>query len=500
QESQGDWEDFTLCSVSVESTKADVLVIDAHVFNDIIYPGADLHYNMERMRIILAMPPVARTTKDIAYMARNVLSHHVAFQQMPNITCELIASRLTERSVSAGEIVVERGTKVRGIIVLLTGSASIIAIAKARKVGTTRGAEREALTAKVEEVLRRPPEERSRRDKQLLVNKMNEEGSPLDVARFRRLPACLKLRLAAAMRMQAFPPFEELSRDMIGRDTTYFFVLSGSVSLHVMPRAQRFVMETIKFLETASVKALDVDNALALEDWRASSIGPCVSVLVTSQILGEFSNSEQALTEVRAVTRQESILATIDTDLYVRQLDEIDPENTLAKVCQEVHAQLDLNPDMDGGLSRIDTELLLRLLSTNRVLCDLPVCCRLRLCSTLELYRFSTGEVVTTAQNYGDSLHIILHGRLEYAVQDSHRGKVDRSLIEEAGLTSGLKCVGIMTAGDYIVPDSMLHVLSGKRYRHLREGSYRIRCSPDYPSGASCLVLSKDKLKAAIQR
>lgn len=49
QEVGKEWEDFDLCALVGDSSKTptEVLLIDAHIFNDIIYPGTDLGYRME---------------------------------------------------------------------------------------------------------------------------------------------------------------------------------------------------------------------------------------------------------------------------------------------------------------------------------------------------------------------------------------------------------------------------------------------------------------------
>ena len=47
QETEQEWADFTLCSLIVESQSAEVLMVDASIFNDVIYPGTDLRYDME---------------------------------------------------------------------------------------------------------------------------------------------------------------------------------------------------------------------------------------------------------------------------------------------------------------------------------------------------------------------------------------------------------------------------------------------------------------------
>lgn len=43
-----------------------------------------------------------RTMKEISYIARNVLSHLAAFQQMSHLALERIASRLTGISIVGG--------------------------------------------------------------------------------------------------------------------------------------------------------------------------------------------------------------------------------------------------------------------------------------------------------------------------------------------------------------------------------------------------------------
>lgn len=52
-------------------------------------------------------------------------------------------------------------------------------------------------------------------------------------------------------------------------------------------------METLDLAEGAPVRMLDVDNALALEDWRASGLGPCATILFERQVLGEYPNTEE---------------------------------------------------------------------------------------------------------------------------------------------------------------------------------------------------------------
>lgn len=58
----------------------------------------------------------------------------------------------------------------------------------------------------------------------------------------------------------------------------------------------RFTVETLDIPAAGHLKTLDVDNALSLEDWRASGLGPCAAMHFDRQVLGEYPNSE----EVRA--------------------------------------------------------------------------------------------------------------------------------------------------------------------------------------------------------
>lgn len=58
--------------------------------------------------------------------------------------------------------------------------------------------------------------------------------------------------------------------------------------------------------------------------------------------------------------------------------------------------------------------------------------------------------------------------------QDNHRGVIDRELAREAGIVPGLRCIGVMTSGDFFAPDSMMG--SDRRPRVVRAGSYRVRC------------------------
>lgn len=60
--------------------------------------------------------------------------------------------------------------------------------------------------------------------------------------------------------------------------------------------------------------------------------------------------------------------------------------------------------------------------------------------------------------------------------QDTHRGVIDRALAKEVGIAPGLRCVGVMTAGDFFAPDSMVGKRRGRqKSRVIAAGSYRIR-------------------------
>lgn len=52
-------------------------------------------------------------------------------------------------------------------------------------------------------------------------------------------------------------------------------------------------METLDMPEKGPLKALDLDNAHALKDWRASGLGPCVAMLSERQVLGEYPHPDE---------------------------------------------------------------------------------------------------------------------------------------------------------------------------------------------------------------
>jgi hypothetical protein len=57
---------------------------------------------------------------------------------------------------------------------------------------------------------------------------MGQRGCGLDVPRFRQLPHCLKLRIAAALRTRTLPAFTELDTDKdSGKDSAYLIVVKG---------------------------------------------------------------------------------------------------------------------------------------------------------------------------------------------------------------------------------------------------------------------------------
>lgn len=58
--------------------------------------------------------------------------------------------------------------------------------------------------------------------------------------------------------------------------------------------------------------------------------------------------------------------------------------------------------------------------------------------------------------------------------QDIIRGVIDRALTKKVGMVPGLRCVGVMTTGDFFAPDSMIS-RGGRRERVIQAGSYRIR-------------------------
>ncbi|CAM9375137.1 unnamed protein product [Ectocarpus sp. 12 AP-2014] len=512
-----DWKDFDLCKLVGDSSApaTEVLLVDAHTFHDVIYPGVDLCYSMEPVRRTLAKTPGLRTWREISYIARNVLSHHVAFQQMAALSLERIASRLTNRTVVAGgEVLVEHGKKVTGFLILLRGSARIMEVSKVIRgdVELVRAAEKQAsgehpVGARTMRSLAVPPERRTRRDVKNIVNELSTPKGGLDIARFRHVPACLKTRLAAALRLEVWPAFSELMRDE--KDPkTYLFIVKGSISLQAVTKANRFTVETLDIPAAGHLKKLDVDNALSLEDWRASGLGPCAAMHCDRQVLGEYPNSEESVLSVRAVTREETTAAVVDSEIYANGLARENYSDSHSAVCREVLAQLKRCPsdNVVPGVAGLEAEMLCRLLKENPVLKRINGPCFPRLTGSIALTRYKPGEVVTEEEDFGDSLYIILEGRLEYAVKDSHRGVIDRSLAKEVGIAPGLRCVGVMTAGDFFAPESMLGRSKGRRPRVLASGSYRVRCSPDIQDGgagsdgATCFVLPRGKVEAAVHR
>eukprot|EP00953_Heterococcus_sp_UTEX-ZZ885_P022856 12612-Heterococcus_DN1.PRE.1 len=81
-----------------------------------------------------------------------------------------------------------------------------------------------------------------------------------------------------------------------------------------------------------------------MSEWRNSGLGPCVTVLAEAGVLGEFPTDEQTHTELRPVTRQPTVVAAIDTDLYKKQLAH----------CQLQHYSIanDSNSSSSGGATR----------------------------------------------------------------------------------------------------------------------------------------------------
>ncbi|CAM9781014.1 unnamed protein product, partial [Ectocarpus sp. 4 AP-2014] len=306
---------------------------------------------------------------------------------------------------------------------------------------------------------------------------------------------------------QVWPAFSELIRDE--KDPkTYLFIVKGSISLQAVTKANRFTVETLDIPATGHLKNLDVDNALSLDDWRASGLGPCAAMHFDRQVLGEYPNSEESVLSVRAVTREETTVAVVDTEIYANGLARENYSDSHSAVCREVLAQLKRCPsdDVVPGVAGLEAEVLCRLLKENPVLKRINGPCFPRLTGSIGLKRYKPGEVVTEEEDFGDCLYIILEGRLEYAVKDSHRGVIDRSLAKEVGIALGLRCVGVMTAGDFFAPESMLGRSKSRRLRVLASGSYRVRCSPDIhdgpagSDGATCFVLPRGKVEAAVHR
>lgn len=55
-------------------------------------------------------------------------------------------------------------------------------------------------------------------------------------------------------------------------------------------------METLDLPQTGPLRTLDVDNGLALEDWRASGLGPCAAMLFERQVFGEYPHADEVCT------------------------------------------------------------------------------------------------------------------------------------------------------------------------------------------------------------
>ncbi len=70
--------------------------------------------------------------------------------------------------------------------------------------------------------------------------------------------------------------------------------------MYALPHA-RFTVETLDIPAAGQLKKLDVDNGLALEDWRASGLGPCAAMYCERQVLGEFPHSEEVRVCARAL-------------------------------------------------------------------------------------------------------------------------------------------------------------------------------------------------------
>ena len=62
------------------------------------------------------------------------------------------------------------------------------------------------------------------------------------------------------------------------------------------------MMETLDMSAAGRLMKLDVDNGLALDDWRASGLGPCVAMLFERQVLGEHPHPEKVLNSLLRTT------------------------------------------------------------------------------------------------------------------------------------------------------------------------------------------------------
>ena len=69
---------------------------------------------------------------------------------------------------------------------------------------------------------------------------------------------------------------------------------------------------------------------------------------------------------------------------------------------------------------------------------------------------------------------------------------MDRTLAKEAGLVPRLRCVGVMTTGDFFGPEAMTDQRAGDRVRGPRvipSGSYRIRSAFDSGVDRVCFFM-----------
>lgn len=90
---------------------------------------------------------------------------------------------------------------------------------------------------------------------------------------------------------------------------------------------------------------------------------------------------------------------------------------------------------------------------------------------------FSVAKQLSLKQTTGLTYRLLYHG-LHTQKQDVHRGVIDRTLAKEAGLVPRLRCVGVMTTGDFFGPEAMTDQRASGRGRGPRvvpSGSYRIR-------------------------
>ncbi|CAM9766183.1 unnamed protein product, partial [Chrysoparadoxa australica] len=115
----------TWCALAAESEKLTVLIVEASIFNDVVYPSADMNYSMEKVRSIMWKPPQNRTLDEIRYIGKAVMSKRLAFLQMSAAVIHRLATQATMDTVEAGTTIVSQGQRLKCFYIMLHGSAAV---------------------------------------------------------------------------------------------------------------------------------------------------------------------------------------------------------------------------------------------------------------------------------------------------------------------------------------------------------------------------------------